>query len=1258
MPSIYDPSPMSSRWNAKALRWCVAALVLGAGSAIVPVGARPVAAQPAASGGVVVIANGWSPPDVGAAAPLAGRLDAVVLYSSSDSLGAPTVAALGRLRPARVVLMGGTAALSESVADEVRSVVPGVDLRRLSGADRLDTAAQAALEAPAVPAGRPVVIANGWSPPDVVVAAPLADSLGGSVLFAQKSALGDATAAALRRLRPSQVVIVGGTAALDASIESQIGSAAPGVAAQRLGGAARPDTAGRGAELADVAAGSPVVIASGWSTHDVGAAAPLAAAIDGTVLFSYRSSLGEHTAAMLRRLAPNQVTLVGNTDAIPSAVQAEVAEVLRSATVQRIAGDDRKATAADAALYAAGDASVLVTADEAAEGEVTTSIAAGQNHTCWLQSDGTIACRGEERFGRTDAPAGKFMQISGAQTHNCGLRTDRTIACWGARAMSITDPKVNYGQVDPPTGTFTEIDAGQFHNCAVRTDQTIACWGAEDEVNYGQATAPAGKFTTVEAGWFHTCGIRADQTAVCWGAEDLPILEGASGTPTKAPEGAFEALAAGELHTCGLHTDKTIACWGDDEYGQLAAPKGKFSDLAAGLHFTCGLRIDSTVACWGNNQDGQTEALAGEFELIEAGHYHACGLRSDEPLIECWGSRAELTGPGQHSLSKFSKIQSSTFASCGILASSSEIVCWGRPATRIDGKVQSDLTEGVPRGSFRDLQIEGNAACGLRSNGRIACWGDYLNESPTGTYRSFDLGPHWHQFAVCGIRSDHTLRCHTDNLGPGFWFIKGPHAPAGLYTDVVVTAFFSCALRSDKTVTCWRFSADSASGYVELEAPSGSYSSIGGTSGQVCAISEEHRPTCWIYEDSKLTYFDLSIDDTVSAVPYVKLGSLRCALMTDKSAQCWNREWESSGDGEWILTESYAVEDRFDELSVGQDFACGLRTDHTIRCWGANEYDQSEPPEGEFTAVAAGTWHACGIRKDSGVVCWGDRAGRIVLVNDEGTSSGVDVLPSETPLLSVGNFHNCMVRSDRSVTCWSSGDRYEGLGANAPNESFTAVSAAGEHTCGLTSSGTIACWGPDHANSSGETSPPSGRFTSVEAGFQHSCGVRTNGEVACWGSNYQGQSDAPAGSFVAVSAGQVHSCGLTTNQRIACWGDNRFGQSSPPSGSFLAVSVGDWYACGLTTNHRIVCWGDDRNGRTQAPGGAFTAISAGSAHGCGLRPDGTIDCWGFDDSGRTEAPPGTYIAVSSGAAETCALRSDETVVCWGRVQEGRPTGSR
>ncbi|WP_419922765.1 cell wall-binding repeat-containing protein [Candidatus Poriferisodalis sp.] len=93
----------------------------------------------------VVIANGWSPSDVGTAAPLAASLGGSVLYANTDSLGDPTVDALEKLKPSEIVLVGGTAVLSADIVTELGEVVPGVPVTRLAGDDRIHTAALAAL---------------------------------------------------------------------------------------------------------------------------------------------------------------------------------------------------------------------------------------------------------------------------------------------------------------------------------------------------------------------------------------------------------------------------------------------------------------------------------------------------------------------------------------------------------------------------------------------------------------------------------------------------------------------------------------------------------------------------------------------------------------------------------------------------------------------------------------------------------------------------------------------------------------------------------------------------------------------------------------------------------------------------------------------------------------------------------------------------------------------------------------------------------
>ncbi|WP_420626093.1 cell wall-binding repeat-containing protein [Candidatus Poriferisodalis sp.] len=143
--------------------------------------ARRILGGPSDAGRVtLVVANGWSPPDIGAATALAARSGrSAVLYTERDSLPDASAALLRDYDVARVVLVGGTAAISGEVQDAVAAAAgSGASISRLTGTDRIDTAAQAARRvlgnAAAAPEGVTLVIANGWSAPDVGVAAALA----------------------------------------------------------------------------------------------------------------------------------------------------------------------------------------------------------------------------------------------------------------------------------------------------------------------------------------------------------------------------------------------------------------------------------------------------------------------------------------------------------------------------------------------------------------------------------------------------------------------------------------------------------------------------------------------------------------------------------------------------------------------------------------------------------------------------------------------------------------------------------------------------------------------------------------------------------------------------------------------------------------------------------------------------------------------------------------------------------------------------
>ena len=57
----------------------------------------------------------------------------------------------------------------------------------------------------------------------------------------------------------------------------------------------------------------------------------------------------------------------------------------------------------------------------------------------------------------------------------------------------------------------------------------------------------------------------------------------------------------------------------------------------------------------------------------------------------------------------------------------------------------------------------------------------------------------------------------------------------------------------------------------------------------------------------------------------------------------------------------------------GDDHECTLDSAGWIRCWGSNEFGQSNVPvDRRWTDLAAGSRHTCGLDVDGVVSCWGD----------------------------------------------------------------------------------------------------------------------------------------------------------------------------------------------------------------------------------------------------------------------------------------------
>jgi secreted trypsin-like serine protease len=267
-------------------------------------------------GAVAYLVTGEAFPDAVTAAAVAGAAGGPVLLTQRDELPAATRAALSRLGPQRLVVVGGRGAISESVL-EAAAVAAGTAPIRLSGSDRYATAAALAIDAN--PAGAATVyLTVGTAFPDAVASGPLAGGPdGGPVLLTEPGALPTPTREALQALAPARVVILGGASAVAPPIETELASLLPGVQLQRIAGSDRFATAAA-LSTSRFAPGVPVVyLATGLAFPDALASGPVAVLNGAPVLLLDGPRIPPSVATEIERLQPGRIEVLGGTSAVP-----------------------------------------------------------------------------------------------------------------------------------------------------------------------------------------------------------------------------------------------------------------------------------------------------------------------------------------------------------------------------------------------------------------------------------------------------------------------------------------------------------------------------------------------------------------------------------------------------------------------------------------------------------------------------------------------------------------------------------------------------------------------------------------------------------------------------------------------------------------------------------------------------------------------------------------------------------------------------
>jgi putative cell wall-binding protein len=248
-----------------------------------------------------------------------------VLLTGTSFLPAATASELARLRPARIVVLGGAGAVSDAVVEKLRPHATTGSVTRLAGGDRYATAA--AVSAASFPAGVPVAyVATGRDFPDALAGGVAAARQGGPVLLVTANGVPAATASELNRLRPASIVVLGGTGVVSDAVLAALRGHATSGTVTRLAGADRFAT---GVAISQASTGSDaprtVYVATGLNFADGLAGTPAAARAGGPLIILPAGGLTPGIAQELRRLNPPRIVILGGTGAVSASLAAQIA---------------------------------------------------------------------------------------------------------------------------------------------------------------------------------------------------------------------------------------------------------------------------------------------------------------------------------------------------------------------------------------------------------------------------------------------------------------------------------------------------------------------------------------------------------------------------------------------------------------------------------------------------------------------------------------------------------------------------------------------------------------------------------------------------------------------------------------------------------------------------------------------------------------------------------------------------------------------
>jgi alpha-tubulin suppressor-like RCC1 family protein len=276
-----------------------------------------------------------------------------------------------------------------------------------------------------------------------------------------------------------------------------------------------------------------------------------------------------------------------------------------------------------------------------------------------------------------------------------------------------------------------------------------------------------------------------------------------------------------------------------------------------------------------------------------------------------------------------------------------------------------------------------------------------------------------------------------------------------------------------------------------------------------------------------------------------------CAVSRGGGTYCWGRNHRGQlGDG--TLSDRTAPvrvvsSASFESVVAGTAHVCALDGNREAHCWGAGSngqlgrgtsgLDHIENPtpapvlgDHRWQMISLGTDYTCGLLDSGEAYCWGTGSTGATGQGEPGLGRAVPA-PVVTELtfghIAARDFHTCaLTAGEGAAYCWGGnflGELGDGTGigrsftpvAVATPLRFASIVTGASTSCALTAEGAAHCWGHNEDGRLGDGTtesratpvPVAGAlaFRELSGGGAHNCGITIDGDPYCWGRNTDGQ---------------------------------------------------------------------------------------------------------------------------------------------------------